>query len=230
MNSVADTEFTPALTGEADHFRRRLAAQGSAQDLGRAETTRKYSITFDVWSQGNGCAASNLVAKRSASGHAWRVLFEVSLAGMQRLREVEGNRYEEKAIRVVNQAGEKLEARTFLVKRKECRRGLWTGAKYVGHIVRGLRAHNLPEDYVAHVIDTAIATNSLVGVSANEQSRQIELCGSRTLPVGPGHVKLTLRPSLASDTCHGGREASRRKPTTRFPCYERRQGAMFGSC
>jgi hypothetical protein len=44
---------------------------------------------------------------------------------------------------------------------KEARRrdGLWTKADYVGHIVKGLRDHGVPEDYVWYVIKTAISTN-----------------------------------------------------------------------
>lgn len=141
---------------------------GAAVDRGRGQTVEKYEIAFDVWSQINGCAASDVVKAPGTGRHAWGVLYGVSadrihgknrLDGKRTLEEIEGPRYEPKSVRVRNEAGEEVEATTFLVKRHERRTGLWTSADYVGHIITGLRAHNVPEDYVQYVIDVAMATN-----------------------------------------------------------------------
>ena len=95
---------------DAEHFKGRL---GDIEDRGRAETVDEYDLRFDVWSHKNGCAASDLLPAPGTGRHAWGVLYEISEVGLQKLRKIEGNRYEERSIRVVNEAGEKVEARTF---------------------------------------------------------------------------------------------------------------------
>jgi hypothetical protein len=55
--------------------------------------------------------------------------------------------------------GDDVEATTFLVKATERESGLWTSIDYLRHIVRGLRDHKIPEDYIARVIEIAIETN-----------------------------------------------------------------------
>jgi hypothetical protein len=140
----------------------------AAEDRGRAQTVGEYEIAFNVWSHGNGCAVGNLMAAPGIGRHAWGVLFEVpadrilrkdARGGKKTIEQIEGPSYEPKPIRVRNEAGEEVEATTFLVKENVRRDGLWTSGKYVGHIVAGLRAHEVPDDYIQHVIDIALETN-----------------------------------------------------------------------
>jgi hypothetical protein len=42
---------------------------GAAEDVGRAETVDEYDLAFDVWSGGNGCAASDLVLVPGTGRH-----------------------------------------------------------------------------------------------------------------------------------------------------------------
>lgn len=133
---------------------------GDFEDLGRAETVAEWELGFDVWSQGNGCAASDLVEAPETGRHAWGVLYQISDDQLNRLRRVEGPRYEPKPIRVRRETGEEVEATTFLVKKGDRRDDLWTSADYVGHIVKGLRAHGVEEPYIQHVIDVAVRTNA----------------------------------------------------------------------
>ncbi len=63
---------------------------------------------------------------------------------------------------------------TFLVETDDRREGLWTSAEYVGYIVNGLRAHDVPEEYVQHVIEVAIETNQRADPSEAEQIRLIK--------------------------------------------------------
>jgi hypothetical protein len=132
---------------------------GLAADKGSAQTVDEYEIAFDVWSCGNECAAADLI-RVPGSGHRARgVLYETSDEGLHRLRVIEGPRYEESGIRVRNLRGESKEALTFLVKPRDRQPGLWTSAKYVTSIVKGLRDHKVPEEYTQHVLDVAIRTN-----------------------------------------------------------------------
>ena len=72
---------------------------GQADDRGRAQTVGDFDIAFDVYSQTNACAASDLA---SAPGRkAWGALYEVPADfirgkrpdGQKTLAEIEGARY-----------------------------------------------------------------------------------------------------------------------------------------
>lgn len=152
---------------------------GAAVVVGRAQTVDQYDIAFDVWSQSNGCAASNLVPAPGTNHHAWGVLYKIpeeriwtaKARGQKTLEAIEGANYAGTTIRVRSETLGEVDAITFLVK-KPNPDGLWTSADYVGHIVHGLRSHSVPEDYIQRVIDAAIQTNT----RANDQpSAQREL-------------------------------------------------------
>lgn len=155
---------------------------GAAKDQGRAQTIGTFDITFDVWSQRNACAASDLV--RRSGRHAWGVLYDIPKEwalgerkdGRKTLERIEGYHYEPKRVRVRDKDGNIVmePVTTFLVKRSDRKTGLWTSAKYVEQIVNGLRAHDVPEDYIQHVIDVAIKTNRTAVPPAEEDNRKIE--------------------------------------------------------
>jgi hypothetical protein len=155
---------------------------GAATDRGRAETIDEYDLAFDVWSQGNNCAASDLIPALGTGRHAWGVLYDVPADrirgrnrsdGKKTMEEIEGNLYEETTIHICDNAGVEVEATTFTVKPDAKRPGLWTSADYVRHIVCGLRAHDVPEAYVQRVIDIATETNQRATARAGEEIRQI---------------------------------------------------------
>lgn len=157
--------------------RKRLA--GRATVVGRAQTVDEFDISFDVYSQTNGCAASDLVETKGR--WAWGILYEVAEGdlrgrrsdGRKTLAQIEGERYEEKTIRVRDQNGDEHDAVTFVVKVADRREGLATSAAYVSWIVYGLRDHGVPEDYLEHVIENAIATNERAIEMATEQIRLV---------------------------------------------------------
>jgi hypothetical protein len=90
---------------------------GAAEDRGRAQTIDEFDLRFDVWSQGNGCAASDLVPARGTGQHAWGVLYEVPADrirgrrtdGQKTLMQIEGRLYEEKPVRVRDKDGHEVE-------------------------------------------------------------------------------------------------------------------------
>jgi len=154
--------------------------KGHAKDLGRAKTVEDFDIAFDVYSQSNGCAASDLVP--TPGGEAWGILYEISddfirgrrTDGKKTLEQIEGPRYEEKPINVVDQQGNQCGAITFVVREADRRPGLATSAAYVSWIVYGLRDHGVPEDWIAHVVHVALETNERAGANAAEQIRLIK--------------------------------------------------------
>ena len=126
---------------------------GAAEPKGKAQTVDFYQIAFDVWSNTNKCAASDLIP--GGENRAWGVLYEVPDDRIDRLAEIEGPKYEKKCIQVTHN-GEPVTAVTFLVKkdRRVCNRA--TSVEYVEYIVKGLRDFDVPEEYVQNVINVAI--------------------------------------------------------------------------
>jgi gamma-glutamylcyclotransferase (GGCT)/AIG2-like uncharacterized protein YtfP len=146
--------------------------KGRAKDLGRAQTVEDFDIAFDVVSKTNGCAASDLIQTRGRK--AWGVLYKLSKGSLEKLTNIEGPRYQEKPIRVLDENGKKRKAKTFVVREEERHQGLATSAAYVSWIIYGLREHGVPEDWISHVLDVAVETNNRAGAHAIEQTRLIK--------------------------------------------------------
>lgn len=148
---------------------------GDAKDLGSAQTHDEYELAFNKWSTKGKCAAADLVKPRKDGRRILGILYEVSKAGFKKLKEeIEGPSYRPQSITVVDMTGTTKTVKTFRVRRDARRRNLSTTADYVRHIVRGLRAHEVPEEYVQHVIDVALDTNRRATQASNEQNRLIE--------------------------------------------------------
>lgn len=153
---------------------------GQAQDLGRAQTVDDFEIAFDVYSKTNACAAADLVT--TPGRRTWGVLFEIPddfirgnrKDGQKTLAQIEGPRYEEKQVHVLDSDGNQQEAITFVVREGERRTGLATSAAYVSWIIYGLRDHGVPEEYIAHVVQVAIETNEHAEANAAEEIRLIK--------------------------------------------------------
>jgi hypothetical protein len=85
---------------------------GEVEDLGRVRTVKECDIAFNVWSQSNGCAASNLMIVPGTGQHAWGVLYGLTYEQFAKLKVVEGKRYEPKTIRVRKATDEEVDATT----------------------------------------------------------------------------------------------------------------------
>jgi hypothetical protein len=140
---------------------------GAAIPIGIAETVEEYRLDFDVWSDKNGCAASDIV--KTPGKKAWGVLFDVPDARISRettpkdkksFDAIEGDRYRRHWIQVRRPNGSIITALTYVVKRPE--RGLQTNVDYVRYIVLGLREHGVSEDYIREVKDIAAGNNPSV--------------------------------------------------------------------
>lgn len=140
---------------------------GNAKFVDIAETVEDYELAFDVLSTGRGCAASDIVKK--AGGKVWGVLYEVpdylidrKTAKARKRKsfdqiEGEGTNYKRETIQVRRQNGDIATALTYTV--NDPKPGLKTNIDYVGHIVRGLRAHKVPDEYIPQVKAIAVANN-----------------------------------------------------------------------
>jgi len=138
---------------------------GHAADRGAARTVEAYRLAFDVWSVSNNCAAADLV--REGTEPAWGVLFEVPNELLSRATsgsaksfdqiEGEGTNYRRSWLPVLDRNGHLLIALTYVVARPQD--DLRTSEAYVGHILKGLRDHDVPQNYIDAVKAIAIANN-----------------------------------------------------------------------
>jgi gamma-glutamylcyclotransferase len=141
--------------------------RGDAVLVDVAETVEDFELAFDVQSTDRGCAASDIV--RKPGGKIWGVLYEVPDYLIKRSSaqargrksfdaiEGEGSKYKRETIQVRKPNGEVVSALTYTV--KDPKQGLRTNITYVGHIVRGLREHKIPHEYIAKVKKIGAANN-----------------------------------------------------------------------
>ena len=156
---------------DTERLNSRCRLWGKACSLGKAQTVCNFEIAFDVWSYCNDCAAADLIQRGDTP--AWGVLYEIPADGLKTLEGIEGPNYESRYIEVVA-GGETTSAITFVVKESARVYGKPTSAKYVGHIVKGLRCHAVPEEYVCGVISAALANLRSSGQAGGSQWAQIE--------------------------------------------------------
>ena len=141
--------------------------RGDAKFISIAETVDDFELTFDVWATGRGCAAADIQMK---TGHkVWGVLYEIPDYLIERESahskgrramddiEAEGIVYRRQPITVRKPDGQIVTAQTYVV--MSPRQGLETNLEYVGYIVRGLRAHSVNDEYIAHVKQIAASNN-----------------------------------------------------------------------
>ena len=140
---------------------------GAARVVGLARTQDSFDLSFTHFSGCNQCATADLV--RNGSRPIYGVLYEIPdnriyrscSAGLKTLDEIEGecSAYCRRPISVVMAAPphDSYEAITYIVKSPSA--DLRTSAEYVAHIIRGLREHDAPDEYVSYVKERAIDNN-----------------------------------------------------------------------
>lgn len=140
---------------------------GKARVVGPAYTAEPHELDFTVWSDDNGWAAADLLP---GEGRAiWGALYEIPEEAIYRDKcpptqncldaiEHEGEHYVRTRIAVCDDEGTLLDGPviTYLGNRRSS--GIRTSPGYVGHILTGLSAYAIPDDYLEYVYDR-IATN-----------------------------------------------------------------------
>jgi hypothetical protein len=141
--------------------------KGDAHPRGPVCTQEQFELEFTVLSKGNGCAAATLAP---GSGRTiWGVLYDVpdflitreTSGNRQSLDAIEGQatNYTRHGIRLNYPGGSPVaeEVITYLARqRTTC---LKTNSGYVGHIIRGLREHEAPDEYVDYVKSRIMAND-----------------------------------------------------------------------
>ena len=141
--------------------------RGDAKFLSIAETVEDFELAFDVWSNGRGCAAADIVRKPGSK--VWGVLYDVPddlidrTTARARARrsfdeiEGEGTNYRRETIKVRRSDGQVSSALTYIV--KSPKPGLKTNIGYVRLIVHGLRERGIADQYIAKLKAIAAGNN-----------------------------------------------------------------------
>jgi hypothetical protein len=146
---------------------------GDAKDLGLACTQAMFELDFDVWSCKNKCAAADI--REGAGRVIWGVLYDIpdhlietqAASGARKsLDAIEGQRYQRRPIDVQKPNGTPVnKVITYTVRTPTPHPALRTTFDYASHILRGLREHNAPDEYVAYVKIRVIANNPALAVA-----------------------------------------------------------------
>ena len=144
--------------------------KGQARCMGLASTVEPYVFKLGVPSKKHGCTAT---IEPGGEGLAWGVLYEVpdqiigrDIHTPRRWKsldeiEAEGKNTRRTTIRVRKVGGEEVSAVTYVALRTQ--EELKTTGEYAQHILRGLKSHGAPEEYIHKVRETIIANNPEIG-------------------------------------------------------------------
>jgi len=141
--------------------------RGDACPVGVVYTAEDYEIEFTVWSHRNQCATANIV--RGSGRKIWGILYQIPDYLIK--RETSGERKSLDAIvgecqnyrrtliatRYPKEGPVEGDVITYLAKNR--RSGIKTSLEYARHIFRGLREHNIPQDYIVYIKSQVVANN-----------------------------------------------------------------------
>ena len=159
-------QYGSNLNSERLNSQQRL--RGEARYLGLACTTEPHELGFTVWSEGNDCAAADLIP--GGSQPAWGALYEIpdalvrreSASGRPSMASIEneGVEYHCCRINVCRPDGRPLAegALTWLAAAR--RYDLKTEFHYVRHILTGLLDKGVPDDYLRRVRHSILQNNA----------------------------------------------------------------------
>ncbi len=152
---------------------------GDARLVDVVRTREAFELDFTVWSEGNGCAAADIVPGRGRS--LWGVLYEVpdfliateTAGGRRSFDEIECE-YVRRSITVVSGDGHGVETEALTYRVPEKRFDLRTGIDYVTHILTGLREREVPAEYIDYVHGRILANNPELKDELKEESGKMK--------------------------------------------------------
>lgn len=141
--------------------------KGDALLIGIAYTECDYELEFTIWSHTNNCAVADILP-----GHGrkiWGVIYDIPENLIRRetsdtrksLDAIEGEckNYHRISIRVKYSEGRPFEEDVITYMGKNRKSGIRTSLEYSGYIIRGLREHNIQEEYINYVKNKVVANN-----------------------------------------------------------------------
>jgi gamma-glutamylcyclotransferase (GGCT)/AIG2-like uncharacterized protein YtfP len=139
---MTDLYFGYASNMDPKTFGRRCP---KAVAVGRARLPG-YRLAFTRYSRQRKGGSTDIV--EDAGSEVWGVLYEVDEACVATMDRVEGvpTAYRQERVTVIDDAGDAREALTYVANKTG---DFYPSRAYIEVIVRGARAHGLPDDYVA---------------------------------------------------------------------------------
>ena len=135
--------------------------KGKAMFVDIAKTIENYKLDFDVYSKNRGCAAADIV-RTCQDKKVWGVLYrvddnlissETAPTGYKSFDAIEGEgiNYRRHCLPVSRSKNGLIVMALTYVALKPSKRVKKTSFKYVQLIIKGLREHNVPEEYINEV-------------------------------------------------------------------------------
>jgi len=139
--------------------------KGDALPIELVVTVGSFRLDFTTWSEGNQCAAADIVP--DSDRRIWGVLYRIPDHLVEReksgdrksLDAIEGDNYQRVPIKVEKQDGTPIEDDVFTYMVINKRYDIRTSYKYAEYIITGLREHKAPDEYINYV-KTRVITNN----------------------------------------------------------------------
>jgi len=141
--------------------------RGDALLIGTAYTEYDHELEFTIWSRTNNCAVADILPGQGRK--IWGVIYNIPENLIRRetsdirkaLDAIEGEckNYRRKIIRVMYPEGRPFEEDVITYMGKYQKNGIRTSLEYSGYIIRGLREHNIQEEYINYVKNKIVANN-----------------------------------------------------------------------
>jgi len=141
---------------------------GAAKVIAPAYTVDNYELDFTVWSESNSCAAADIVPEGST--RIWGVIYEIpdeliyrDLSGSKKSLDAiegEGGNYKRTEIQVISNDDDNstISILTYVVRKRK--KNLLTSAAYASEIIKGLKSHDIPIEYLGYVYKRILSNNS----------------------------------------------------------------------
>lgn len=136
---------------------RRLS--GDAQLVGETKTVKSYDFVFDIWGKSNNCAAADIIS--NGSKQIWGVIYKIpnwlisreTSGDRKSLDAIEGesSNYSRVTIEVELIPGVEPDDRVITYVGKKQDQNIKTSFEYSSLIIRGLRSHEIPEEYINYI-------------------------------------------------------------------------------
>lgn len=139
----------------------------NAKLIGVALTEENYEFGFTIWSKTNECAAADIIPDKGRN--IWGVLYEIpdylikrETSGQEKSLdqiEGEGTNYQRIKIRVRRPDGILFETEVITYLALKRKANIMTSQKYAEYILRGLKEHNMPNEYTEYIKDRILKNN-----------------------------------------------------------------------
>ncbi len=157
--------FQYGSNAESDRLNSINRLKGDARCIGMAYTDGDFELDFTTWSEGNQCAAADIVS--GPGRKIWGVLYEVpdqlikreTSGSRKSFDAVEGKNYQRVGINLRHPDGSPVTEHVITYVVKERQPNIRTSLDYVKHIIKGLRDNDAPDEYIEYVKKRATDNN-----------------------------------------------------------------------